>query len=372
MAPSSTTTVRPATTADLKAAKCQVWKGVQFLNLRLIGANFISHLVATSGGRHILSRGPRGVRLPIEIWYIIIEFLKGDLSYPGRVYRWVRNSPTGSSRVSFGLFGGNRLVRTYPLDWSKVRVSFTLPSPRQPQFSSTRSLRLHNHQFGSRDKITSHDTPSISQDKVARARDSWSKLKSSSVPQDIDVPIVLPSPAAIPSQPTDAPARAGEPFDPIIPCLFVMVDQNIFRRVARDWVLGNGRCSRCVEKVLRGGPERSWKTYGFEFEYTLKKEYFVQQKYSGRKTTEIWVMVCIFQNPGATYDEVKQMISNAREHAAPGAKVSVAGQPVYPDNPTSCFLAGAQMMVDLAKQAGNDAARGILGFDGGGSGWMLC
>ncbi|KAM7211824.1 hypothetical protein V8F06_012797 [Rhypophila decipiens] len=294
MAPSSTTTVRPATTADLKAAKCQVWKGVQFLNLRLIGANFISHLVATSGGKHILSRGPRGVRLPIEIWYIIIEFLKSDLSYPGRVYRWVRTSPTDSSRVSFALCGGNRLVRTYPLDWSKVRVSFTLPSPREPQSSLTRSLRLHNHQFGSRDKITLHDTPSISQDKVARARDTWSKFKSSSVPQDINVPIVLPSPSAIPSrdgaitnrrprqqqidsQPTDAPARAGEPFDPIIPCLFVMVDQNIFSRAAGDWSFGNGRCSGCVEKDLetfQGGPEKSWKRYQLEFEYTLKKEYF--------------------------------------------------------------------------------------------------
>ncbi|KAK4463509.1 hypothetical protein QBC42DRAFT_304752 [Cladorrhinum samala] len=81
-------------------------------------------------------------------------------------------------------------------------------------------------------------------------------------------------------------------------------------------------------------------------------------KYGGSKPTEVWVMVCIFQNPGATYEEVKTMINNAREHAAPGAKIYVTGQPVYPDNPSSCFLAGAsgpQATVDLAKRAGADA-----------------
>ncbi|KAK4207283.1 hypothetical protein QBC37DRAFT_456073 [Rhypophila decipiens] len=88
----------------------------------------------------------------------------------------------------------------------------------------------------------------------------------------------------------------------------------------------------------------------------------VQQKYGGRKPTEMWVMICIFQNPGATYDEVKTMIANAREHAAPGAKIYVTGQPVYPDNPTSCFLAGAQgpqLTVDLAKRAGSDVSLNV-------------
>lgn len=88
----------------------------------------------------------------------------------------------------------------------------------------------------------------------------------------------------------------------------------------------------------------------------------VQQKYGGRKPTEMWIMVCIFQNPGATYDEVKQMVANAREHAAPGAKIYITGQPIYPDNPSSCFLAGAQgpqLTVDLAKRAGSDAALNV-------------
>ncbi|KAM7186035.1 hypothetical protein V8F33_012026 [Rhypophila sp. PSN 637] len=223
MAPSSTTKVRrrPVTTADLQAATRQFWRRTKVLDLHLIGENFISHVVATSGGKHILSRGPRGLRLPIEIWYMIIELLKNDSSNPG----W-----------------GSRWVRSYPLDGSKVRVSF--PLWRQPQSSDTSSARCQHHQFGSRDKITTHDTPSIGQDKVARARDHWPERESSLVPQDIDIPIVLPSPAAIPSrdgpttngrprvdsQPTDPPARAGKPFDPIIPCLFVMVHRTGFRR----------------------------------------------------------------------------------------------------------------------------------------------
>jgi len=80
------------------------------------------------------------------------------------------------------------------------------------------------------------------------------------------------------------------------------------------------------------------------------------------KPTEVWVQICIFQNPGATYDEVKQMIANAREHAAPGAKIWITGQPIYPDNPTSCFLAGPtgpQLTVDLAKKAGADTALNV-------------
>jgi hypothetical protein len=89
---------------------------------------------------------------------------------------------------------------------------------------------------------------------------------------------------------------------------------------------------------------------------------FDQQAARYGKPSEVWVMVCIFQNPGATYDEVKQMIANARQHAAPGARIYITGQPVYPDNPSSCFLAGAQgpqLTVDLAERAGADPALNV-------------
>ncbi|GAP89348.1 putative exported glycine-rich protein [Rosellinia necatrix] len=89
---------------------------------------------------------------------------------------------------------------------------------------------------------------------------------------------------------------------------------------------------------------------------------FDRQSAQYGKPSEVWVQVCIFQNPGATYDEVKQVVANARAHAAPGARIWITGQPVYPDNPTSCFLAGAdgpQITVDLARKAGADAALNV-------------
>lgn len=78
--------------------------------------------------------------------------------------------------------------------------------------------------------------------------------------------------------------------------------------------------------------------------------------------TAVWIQICIFAQQGATYDEVKQLIANARAHAAPGATVYITGQPVYPDNEGSCFLAGAggpRMTVDLARRAGEDAALNV-------------
>lgn len=80
------------------------------------------------------------------------------------------------------------------------------------------------------------------------------------------------------------------------------------------------------------------------------------------KPTQVWVQICIFSNPGATFDEVKKLIGNARTHAAPGAQIFITGQPIYPDNPASCFLAGAtgpQMTEDLAKKAAADASLNV-------------
>ncbi|RKU40999.1 hypothetical protein DL546_003848 [Coniochaeta pulveracea] len=87
---------------------------------------------------------------------------------------------------------------------------------------------------------------------------------------------------------------------------------------------------------------------------------FDQQVAKYGKPSAVWVQICIFQNPGATYDEVKQLITNARQHAASGAQIYITGQPIYPDNPSSCYLAGSngpQLTVDLAKQAAADATQ---------------
>jgi hypothetical protein len=77
----------------------------------------------------------------------------------------------------------------------------------------------------------------------------------------------------------------------------------------------------------------------------------------------VWVQVCIYSNPGATYDEVKQLITNARQHAAPNATIYITGQPLYADNPASCVRAGAggpELTVSLAKQAGADASLNVI------------
>jgi hypothetical protein len=89
---------------------------------------------------------------------------------------------------------------------------------------------------------------------------------------------------------------------------------------------------------------------------------FDQQAAKNGKPTAVWVQICIFANPGATFSEVKQLIANARQHATPGAKIYITGQPIYPDNPSSCFLAGAngpQLTEDLAKQAAADASLNV-------------
>ncbi|KAK0734786.1 hypothetical protein B0T26DRAFT_689645 [Lasiosphaeria miniovina] len=89
---------------------------------------------------------------------------------------------------------------------------------------------------------------------------------------------------------------------------------------------------------------------------------FDAQAAKNGKPDMVWVQVCIFQNPGATAAEVAKMIANARQHAAPGAQILITGQPIYPDNPTSCFLAGAngpQLTVNLAKQAAADQSLNV-------------
>jgi hypothetical protein len=78
------------------------------------------------------------------------------------------------------------------------------------------------------------------------------------------------------------------------------------------------------------------------------------------RPTAVWVQICIFANPGATYTEVKELIANARQHAAAGAKIFITGQPQYDDPNHVCSLAGAngpQLTDSLAQQAGADSTQ---------------
>jgi hypothetical protein len=145
------------------------------------------------------------------------------------------------------------------------------------------------------------------------------------------------------------------------------------RRAASESSMGFIGCSM-AENVAQGyvakGGKHMWGPYGTgglvvqSWTNTNSTAWgqFDQQASRYGKPSEVWVQICIFQNPGATYAEVKQMVANARQHAAPGAKIWITGQPIYPDNPGSCFLAGAngpQLTVDLAKQAGADTALNV-------------
>jgi hypothetical protein len=88
---------------------------------------------------------------------------------------------------------------------------------------------------------------------------------------------------------------------------------------------------------------------------------FDQQVAKFGRPTVVWVQICIFANPGATYDEVKQMIANARQHAATGATIFITGQPQY-DAGHVCSLAGAngpQLTDSLARQAGSDSTQNV-------------
>ncbi|KAL1854079.1 hypothetical protein VTK73DRAFT_8809 [Phialemonium thermophilum] len=143
--------------------------------------------------------------------------------------------------------------------------------------------------------------------------------------------------------------------------------------VAVDHTMGFIGCSM-AENVAQGyvavGGKRMWGPYGtsgmvvqsWTDTNSASWKLFDAQVAKYGKPTAVWVQVCIFANPGATYDEVQELVANARQHAAPGAQIYITGQPIYPDNPGSCFLAGSngpQMTDDLAKKAGQDPALNV-------------
>ncbi len=89
---------------------------------------------------------------------------------------------------------------------------------------------------------------------------------------------------------------------------------------------------------------------------------FDQQVTSFGRPTAVWVQICIFAQNGATYNEVKQLIANARQHAASGATIYITGQPLYESGHT-CDLAGSggpELTDSLAKQAAADSTQNVI------------
>jgi len=128
-----------------------------------------------------------------------------------------------------------------------------------------------------------------------------------------------------------------------------------------------------AENVAQGyvadGGRRMWGPYGTgglvvqawtDPDSSAWQKFDQQTARFGRPNT-VWVQICIFANPGATYDEVKRLIANARTHAATGARIIISGMPLYEAGHV-CTLAGSggpELTDRLAKQAAADATQNV-------------
>lgn len=142
--------------------------------------------------------------------------------------------------------------------------------------------------------------------------------------------------------------------------------------LAQSPTMGFIGCSM-AENVAQGyvalGGTRMWPPYGtgalvvqsWTDPNSSAWQSFDEQAAQHGAPSAVWVQICIFQQNGATYEEVVQMIDNTRAHAAEGAEIYITGQPLYRDGNT-CFLAGdggPELTDDLAQQAANDASLGV-------------
>ncbi|KAJ2990611.1 hypothetical protein NUW58_g2861 [Xylaria curta] len=142
---------------------------------------------------------------------------------------------------------------------------------------------------------------------------------------------------------------------------------------AADYSMGFIGCSMS-ENVAQGyvaiGGKHMWGPYGtgglvvqsWTSSNSAAWQKFDQQAAKYGKPNTVWVQICIFANPGATYAEVKQLIANARSHAAPDATIYITGQPLY-DPGQYCFLSGqggVELTDRLAQQAANDSTQNVI------------
>jgi hypothetical protein len=133
--------------------------------------------------------------------------------------------------------------------------------------------------------------------------------------------------------------------------------------------IGCSMAENVAQGYVADGGTRMWGPYGTgglvvqswtDPNSSAWQKFDQQASQFGRPTT-VWVQICIFANPGATYDEVKKLIANARLHAASGAAIIISGMPLY-DPGHTCTLAGAngpQLTDSLAKQASADSTQNV-------------
>jgi hypothetical protein len=133
--------------------------------------------------------------------------------------------------------------------------------------------------------------------------------------------------------------------------------------------IGCSMAENTAQGYVADGGTRMWGPYGtgglvvqsWTDPNSAAWQKFDQQASMFGRPTAVWVQICIFANPGATYDEVKRLIANARLHSAAGATIFITGQPLYEAGHT-CSLAGANgpaLTDSLARQAGADATQNV-------------
>jgi hypothetical protein len=133
--------------------------------------------------------------------------------------------------------------------------------------------------------------------------------------------------------------------------------------------IGCSMAENVAQGYVADGGRRMWGPYGtgglvvqsWTDPNSSAWQKFDQQASLNGKPVAVWVQICIFAAQGATYDEVKRLIANARQHAAPGAAIYITGQPLY-DPGHTCTLAGAdgpQLTDNLARQAGADGTQNV-------------
>jgi hypothetical protein len=133
--------------------------------------------------------------------------------------------------------------------------------------------------------------------------------------------------------------------------------------------IGCSMAENVAQGYVANGGKRMWGPYGtgglvvqsWTDPNSAAWQKFDQQAGRFGRPTAVWVQICIFASSGATYDEVKRLIANARQHAAGGATIYITGQPLY-DPGQTCSLAGAngpQLTDNLAKQAAADTTQNV-------------
>ncbi|KAF2029897.1 hypothetical protein EK21DRAFT_89321 [Setomelanomma holmii] len=96
--------------------------------------------------------------------------------------------------------------------------------------------------------------------------------------------------------------------------------------------IGCSTAENFAQGYVAVGGSRMWGPYG------TNGMVFDQQVTKYGKPSVIWVQICI-STQDATYDEVKQLVANARQHAAGNATIYITGRPLYEAGQT-CQLAG--------------------------------